>query len=50
MILEKQDLKILVGGITTNNLKKIVNTFNDYFVDVGPKLASRIKSDVNPIS
>ena len=27
----KQDLEILVDGITTKNLEKIVNTFNDYF-------------------
>ena len=46
----KQDLEILVDGSTTKDPEKIVNTFNEYFVDVGPNLASRIKSDVNPIS
>ena len=47
---KKQDLEILVDGSTTKDPEKIVNTFNEYFVDVGPNLASRIKSDVNPIS
>ena len=46
----KQDLEILVDGSTTKDPEKIVNTFNEYFVDIGPNLASHIKSDVNPIS
>ena len=47
---KKQDLEILVDGSITKDLEKIVNTFNEYFVGVGPNLASRITSDVNPIS
>ena len=32
----KQDLEILVDGSTTKDPEKNFNTFNEYFVDVGP--------------
>ena len=43
----KQDLEMFVdGSIISEDPKSIVNAFKEYFVDVGPKLASRINSDV----
>ena len=45
----KQDLEMFVDGSISKDPKTIVNAFNDYFVDVGPQLASRINSDVNPM-
>ena len=45
----KQDLEMFVDGGISKHLDNI-NTFNEYFVDIGPKLASRINSDVNPMS
>ena len=38
----KQDLEMFVDGSISKDPKTIVNAFNDYFVDVGPQLASRI--------
>ena len=46
----KQDLEMFVDGSIPKDPKTIVNAFNEYFVDVGPKLASGIKSDVIYIS
>ena len=46
----KQDLEMFVDGSISKDPKTIVNAFNDYFVDIGPQLASRINSDVNPMS
>ena len=46
----KQDLEMFVDGSIFKDPKTIVNAFNDYFVDVGLQLASRINSDVNPMS
>ena len=46
----KQDLEMFVDGSTSKDPKTIVNAFNEYFVDIGPKLASHINSDVNPMS
>ena len=46
----KQDLEMFVDGSISKDPKTIVNAFNEYFVDVGPKLASRINSNVNPMS
>ena len=45
----KQHLEMFVDGSISKDPKTIVNAFNEYFVDVGPKLASRINSDSNPI-
>ena len=42
--------KQYVDESTTKDQEKIVNTFNEYFIDFGPNVASRIKSNVNPIS
>ena len=46
----KQDLEMFVDGSISKDPKTIVTAFNDYFVDIGPQLASRINSDVNPMS
>ena len=46
----KQDLEMFVDGSISKDPKTIDNAFNEYFVDVGLKLASRINSDVNPMS
>ena len=36
-----------LNGLLTNNTKNIVNSFNKYFCNIGPKLASSIKSNPN---
>ena len=41
---------MFVDGSISKDPKTIVNVSNEYFVDIGPKLASRINSDVNPMS
>ena len=46
----KQDLEMFVDGSISKDPKTKFNAFNDYFVDIGPQLASRINSDVNPMS
>ena len=46
----KQDLKMFVNRSISKDPITIVHAFNEYFVDIGTKLASRINnSDVNPI-
>ena len=46
----KQDLKMFVDRSISKDPITIVHAFNEYFVDIGTKLASRINnSDVNPI-
>lgn len=37
-----------VGNGKTNDPKQITNAFNDFFINVGPTLASDIHSDTNP--
>ena len=46
----KQDLEMFVDGSISKDPKIIGNAFNEYFVDVGLQLVSRINSDVNPLS
>ena len=36
-----------LNGLLTNNTNNIVNSFNEYFCNIGPKLASSIKSNPN---
>ena len=39
-----------VNGCISSNSSIITNAFNKYFIEVGPKLASNIKSNINPTS
>ena len=46
----KSSLKFKINGTLTNDNHVICNSFNDYFVQVGPQLANTIVSHVNPLS
>ena len=46
----KSSLQFKINGTLTNDNHVICNSFNDYFVQVGPQLANKIVSHVNPLT
>ena len=41
--------KFIINGVQTTNGKRIANGFNDFYVNIGPTLASKIgNSDIDP--
>ena len=42
--------EIFINGSICNDLQTIVNAHNEYFVEVGPRLANNIFSSINPMS
>ena len=42
--------EVFINGSICNDLQTIVNAHNEYFVEVGPRLANNISSSINPMS
>ena len=42
--------EIFINGSICNDLQTIVNAHNEYFVEVGPRLANNISSSINSMS
>lgn len=47
---DKTELKFIINGKITSDIQIICNEFNNYFVQIGPKLIGNFKNSVNPIS
>ena len=49
-ICSKKKIQFQIKGKSTTDNREIANSFNDFFVSIGPKLANNIVSTVNPMS
>ena len=49
-IRSKKKIQFKIKGKSTTNSSEIANSFNDFFVSIGPKLANNIVSTIDPMS
>ena len=43
-------MNYFINGLETNDPQIVSDAFNDYFIEIGPKLASEITTNINPMS
>ena len=47
---DKNNLEYIIEGSLTKDPELISEVFNNYFTEIGPKLARKIKKGINPMS
>ena len=47
---DENNFECIIEGSLTKDVQQIAKAFNNYFTEIGPNLASKIKSRVNPMS